>query len=305
MNLQDGLFCTSVYYKTTSAHSYLNYNSSHHHNTKSSIPYSQFLRLRRLCSDDEDFLAQASRMCDFFTARLYPPAVIRSALQRAKQVPREAALLQTPPKQTERPVVSVLYHPHNLPVCRILKSNWHLLTDSLTVGDTFRDLPLVAFKRDLNLRDILVRSSLKQKATPLTKPAGTFPCGLPNCKTCPHVCSDTVVQGPKNRMKITKQFTCQSRNLIYTISCQSCGQLYIGETGRTLCIRFTEHLADIRHGRDKPVAKHFRTANHSLHDVKVKAIWQIFGNTLDRKNIESHFIKQIGTTSPLGMNKYQ
>ena len=40
--------CTSVHYKPTDSHSYLLYSSSHSSHVKNSIPYSQFLRLRRL-----------------------------------------------------------------------------------------------------------------------------------------------------------------------------------------------------------------------------------------------------------------
>ncbi len=47
---------TSVFYKPTDSHSYLLYSSSHPNHTKRSIPFSQFLRLRRLCSEDEDFM---------------------------------------------------------------------------------------------------------------------------------------------------------------------------------------------------------------------------------------------------------
>ena len=46
---------TSVFYKPTDSHSYLLYSSFHPNHTKRSIPFSQFLRLRRLCSEDEDF----------------------------------------------------------------------------------------------------------------------------------------------------------------------------------------------------------------------------------------------------------
>jgi len=55
----DGL-CTSVHYKPTDSHSYLLYSSSHPH-VKNSIPYSQFLRLCRLCSDDSDFSRKSSK----------------------------------------------------------------------------------------------------------------------------------------------------------------------------------------------------------------------------------------------------
>ena len=47
--------CTSVHYKPTDSYSYLLYSSSHPSHVKNSIPYSQFLRLRRLCSEDSDF----------------------------------------------------------------------------------------------------------------------------------------------------------------------------------------------------------------------------------------------------------
>ena len=58
--------CTSVHYKPTDSHSYLLHSSSHPSHVKNSIPYSQFLRLRRLCSDDSDFSNKSKEMCHFF-----------------------------------------------------------------------------------------------------------------------------------------------------------------------------------------------------------------------------------------------
>ena len=57
--LKQGKLTTSVHYKSTDSHSYLDYSSSHNPSTKNSIPFSQFLRLRRLCSDDADFEKKA------------------------------------------------------------------------------------------------------------------------------------------------------------------------------------------------------------------------------------------------------
>ena len=55
ISIEGNGLCTSVYYKPTDSHSYLLYSSSHPSHVKNSIPFSQFLRLRRLCCDDSDF----------------------------------------------------------------------------------------------------------------------------------------------------------------------------------------------------------------------------------------------------------
>ena len=66
VSIRGNALCTSVHYKPTDSHSYLLYSSSHPSHVKNSIPYSQFLRLRRLCSDDSDFSSKSEEMCQFF-----------------------------------------------------------------------------------------------------------------------------------------------------------------------------------------------------------------------------------------------
>ena len=72
MKPQGDRIATSIHYKATDSHSYLNFTSSHPYISKSSIPYSQFLRLRMICSDDSDFDIEASKMEPFLAARGYP-----------------------------------------------------------------------------------------------------------------------------------------------------------------------------------------------------------------------------------------
>ena len=57
---------TSIHYKDTDTHSYLYYASSHPARCKNSIPYSQFLRLRRIYSEDNDFGNKSIEMASFF-----------------------------------------------------------------------------------------------------------------------------------------------------------------------------------------------------------------------------------------------
>ena len=60
----------------------------------------------------------------------------------------------------------------------------------------------------------------------------------------------------------------------------------------------------IRNGDvDKPVAWHFNSVNHSLSDMKLCAISQIFGGNDSRKRQENHLNFKIGTIHPRGLNK--
>ena len=84
--------CTSVHYKPTDSHSYLLHSSSHPSHVKNTIPYSQFLRLRRLCSDDFNFSSKSEEMCHFFEKRGYPVSAVKAGLHRAQQFDRQLAL---------------------------------------------------------------------------------------------------------------------------------------------------------------------------------------------------------------------
>ena len=92
---------TSVFYKPTDSHSYLLYSSSHPNHTKRSIPFSQFLRLRRLCSEDEDFHTKSLEMRDFFVQRGYPTSLLDTAFSKASQIPRYETLTNPVTNVTE------------------------------------------------------------------------------------------------------------------------------------------------------------------------------------------------------------
>ena len=106
ISIEGNGLCTSVYYKPTDSHSYLLYSSSHPSHVKNSIPFSQFLRLRRLCSDDSDFSEKSEAMCQFFDKRGYPVSVVQAGHHRAQQIDRQSAL-QTAQKEK---LISFLSH---------------------------------------------------------------------------------------------------------------------------------------------------------------------------------------------------
>ena len=93
---------TSVHYKPTDSHSYLLHSSSHPSHVKNSIPFSQFLRLRRLCSDDSDFSNKSKEMRHLFKKRGYPDSVVNTAQHRTQEIDRQSALQTSQKEKNER-----------------------------------------------------------------------------------------------------------------------------------------------------------------------------------------------------------
>ena len=136
----------------------------------------------------------------------------------------------TDEKMSRIPLV-LTYHPLNTRVQRILLDNFKVIADDLATSLIFPLPPMVAFRRDDNLRTSLVHTGEKQAATR----AGTYPCQHPHCRACGHISIETDLLGPKDRLTIRDSFTgtCLSSGLIYCISCRRCPAIYIGEAGRT------------------------------------------------------------------------
>eukprot|EP00061_Rhincodon_typus_P007891 g30021.t1 len=64
---------TDIYFKPTNSHMYLDYTSSHLHSYMNVIPYSKFLHLCRICSQEGAFHSWTSQMFSYFKDHNIPP----------------------------------------------------------------------------------------------------------------------------------------------------------------------------------------------------------------------------------------
>ena len=135
---------TSVFYKPTDSHRYLLFSSSH---TKRSIPFSQFLRLRRICSEDEDFQARSLEMRHFFVQRGYPTSLLETAFSKASQIPLSDTLTDPVSNVTCNNKIPLVlnYHSFNFIVRDVINKNFHILKNDPETSSTFSDNPLVSF----------------------------------------------------------------------------------------------------------------------------------------------------------------
>ena len=142
-------------------------------------------------------------MTSFFTRRGYPPAVVNQALQRVQSTPRESTInSNTAPSTKEQAVPLVLtYHPRNTQVRENMTRNFALLKSDPDTKDIFQPVRILcAYRRDNNLRDILVKSSL-QTTGPTDGESGTFPCGRPRCVTCAHTNPSQTLDTPGGQLR--------------------------------------------------------------------------------------------------------
>ena len=112
LQITDNHITTSIFCKETDSHSYLHNDSSFNPKCITSIPFSELLRLRHLCSDDEDFKTKANEMSTFFSNCSYSPNTIQSAINRISVTPKPKLFNQDPSKapQKERHLSSLITH---------------------------------------------------------------------------------------------------------------------------------------------------------------------------------------------------
>ena len=110
LSINDNGSSTSVHYKPTDSHNYLPHSPSHPQHVKNAILFSQFLRLRHLCSDDTNFKNKCEEMCQFFQKRGYPDSTVTTGKHSAQEIDRETALQTSQNKETDRNPFTLTYH---------------------------------------------------------------------------------------------------------------------------------------------------------------------------------------------------
>ena len=306
LSISDRKIQSNLHFKPTDSHNYLLYPSNHPKSCTKSIPYSQLLRARRICSDDSDFSAASKDILSFFERRQYPTKVLNGALHRIQGISRAEALNKKSNTSTNLRIPLVIsHHPSVRPIIRAIYKNVETLRQDPSTRDLFPEPPITAFRVEKNISKHLVRASHPQQPTDNTP--GTFPCGRSRCNTCPVVGKNTLINilGPNgNRFSVNQHFTCTSTNLVYILVCGRCNCLYVGETKRRLADRVTEHLRSIKQNlQGYPVATHFNPPSPcSIKDLAVTVALMCRGSDRDRLTAENRLIMKLGTLSPHGLN---
>lgn len=135
LTIQEDHITTTLYRKPTATNSLLEYGSFHPQHQRDGIPTGQFLRIKRNCSEKEDFKLQAQDLTQRFLQRGYPKKVVSKAFQRAKSTDR-ATLLQPRRRHEQKEVRIISTYNNQWPAIRdILRKNWSILHSDIRLQD--------------------------------------------------------------------------------------------------------------------------------------------------------------------------
>ena len=309
VTIKNNKLVTDVYRKPTDRCQYLLPTSSHPSHIQANIPFSLCYRLVRICSEEEMLNKRFSELKDLLLSRSYNIKIIDGAINKAKQIDRQEALKKKEKKKSSRIPFVITYHPALPSVSNILNRAWRIMIKNEHMKKVFKEPPMVAYRQPKNssLRQLLVKAKLPVREK--RKNPGMKKCLKPGCNTCPFVVETKTIRSSTNKFQvdIKASVDCETTNLVYVISCdrQACKFVqYIGETGKKLKERFSQHIQNVKsENPSTSTGLHFNLPGHSIANMKISIVEKCFNDSkMYRKIRESFFINKF-ETKHLGLNK--
>ncbi|XP_078540042.1 uncharacterized protein LOC144825001 [Lissotriton helveticus] len=268
----EGKLIMDLFTKPTARNTLLHYSSFHPSSQKDSIPFSQFLRLRRNCTRLTDYDQRATVMKEKFLERGYPHRLIRDSFKRARYYDRQHLLTGTNVKRDASLVFVTRHSMLNKQIQQILYANWHILNVNKS-GNEIINKPLFAYKKNKNIKDIVVRSrmptqkAMSQRDIITGAPViGNHRCGI--CKICPLTIETAEFTFNNITIPLLTMTNCKTTNIVYLLICP-CNKGYVGESSRSVCTRITEHKSAIRTRKiNAPLVSHYLDKDHKPEDIQ-------------------------------------
>ena len=282
---------TDLYSKATDTHQFLEFSSCHPFHTKRSIPYSQTLRLRRICSEDRDFYKRIKELKGYLKARGYDMSMVEKQVLEAMKKSREEALRDDENRNNQnenRDVFVSTYHPAlSAKVFKIFKDNHSVLTSREDHREVFSDVPMISFRRTKSLQDILVRALIKTSSNETNECRGCN--GRSDCEVC-----GILKKGSKfSNMDGSKTFDirkgtlhCNTEMCVYLMSCNICNKQYVGKCKPKFRSRYNNYKTK------------FRKYYQALKEGKLNTI-----DPIPQAHLYQHFADHLGDNFKVGTDE--
>ena len=294
-----------VYFKPTDTHQLLHKKSFHPKHTCRGVLKSQFIRFRRISSTREDYLVACQTLLDTLGSRGYSKRLMRR-MRTDIWNNYQQDLERDVPQKTVFPLIV----PFNSIGTSIAREWREILLQLDCIGNS---KVVTAYTVGRSLSKYLIRASLQQRDSNniYSKNSETktqnrcMKCTSTRCRACNYLIEAKMVRDKDNShtFQIIGDISCNTQDLTYVICCQRCKMQYVGETGRTLRERITDHLSNIRTKKSTPVGLHFNLPDHNIRDFRVMGLEHVNRADLNYRRLrECTWQLLLQTSHPYGFN---
>ena len=155
-NKEQNKLLTTVYCKPTDRRNFLHYTSAHPRSLIKSIPYSQALRLKKIYAETLEISKNLQVLKESFINRGFKEKSLDTEFQRLSEIERDALLTpKSKEKDQKRIPFITTYKKTLLNVKQIINKHWHLLQINSNLRTAFEQEPLIAYRRNKNLGDLI------------------------------------------------------------------------------------------------------------------------------------------------------
>ena len=185
ISIEGNSLVTSVYSKPTDAHLYLDAKSCHPKSQILGIAKSVALRVRRICSDEDDFHKKSAEYANYLIACGHDSQHVMSKFNEVATMTRQEARKNKNKGNKNRCIFAIKYNPRGPDIRKILKRHYKdvIANDEKAVEILPEGAICVAYKRNGNLKELLAPSnSFKRRLS--TEPTGCFKCKAKRCDCC-------------------------------------------------------------------------------------------------------------------------
>ena len=291
LRIKNKIIESSVYHKPTDSFNYLHFESCHPSHTKNHIALSLAKRIIRITTDEVAKNASLDDLKEHLMSRGHPSSSIDYAYQRVFSPKLE----RTSKKLL---VFKSTYNPHHIYRNNTITSC--LNSVSPTLQKVFRDYRVMcSYRQPPSLGRMLISSKFNRQ---LTRREIVEIIGLSKCSKCIycrdgliHPCTEfTFGQNGQFQWTYNRNFSCNSRNVIYLVQCLRCWMFYIGQT-KDMKKRTRKHKSDVikpHNSKCRKLSEHLNKCSGLV--MPFFRIYPIFyvDNESKRRFIEKRFIKR-------------
>lgn len=148
-------FITATHFKKVDSNSYLDFNSGHFHKWKKNVPFGQFRRIRKNCTEDATYEEQAHLISQRFIEKGYPKGLIKEASNKARNLIQDQCLTtktQNTDEKKERINFITAYNKSFTKICGTLQKHWHVLLKDPYLKTILAETPNITYRRPPTLK---------------------------------------------------------------------------------------------------------------------------------------------------------